>query len=118
MFGFKIVRKSTVDVAPVTYAKEDPTPKIEQLMAEAKEQAQKERELREFREKERVAALPPYSGCKAVCVKCGHDWAHSKCKRETVAYSWGCPILSNTIYLERTCTSCGYTWQERCLDSK
>jgi predicted nucleic-acid-binding Zn-ribbon protein len=66
-----------------------------------------------------MSALPPYSGDKTYCFKCGNDAAHTK-HRATITGTdldrfscHGAPMQAE--YLERECVRCGFRWAEECI---
>lgn len=65
------------------------------------------------------AALPPYSGPDAVCVKCGYDQASTVyVPRSVVAWDDRITVANapaHDEYLRRECLRCGYQWAEAVL---
>lgn len=63
--------------------------------------------------------LPPYSGAYPRCTKCGNEQADTKYCPAQVWHEVGTGrIIKEEApeYLERTCTNCGYTWNEKTLE--
>ncbi len=67
------------------------------------------------------SALPPYSGARPACSKCG--LAASLMGTKATTYQQGEPrytpdgIEPGREFLSRTCNLCGYTWPEQCADA-